>query len=170
MVYLVNCHISPQLPKTLGVSTSMKEFIGRLARRSPAMSQTSPGSLRPPTTWVDAIHQLFAMNLEVAQVYSEVRMKFESSGTFRWFSIRVFFVGFRRFQAMKLLKGDANKFLSSCPERNDEKYPKWFLNSFDALTKNWAVVKTNDYFLYTRGSNMLNATQSTQFHMDNNLW
>lgn len=77
--------------------------------------------------------------------------KNESSGTFRWFSIRVCFVGFRRFRAMKLLKGDANKFLSSWPERNDEKYPKWFLNSFDALTKNWAVLKTNDYFLYTRG-------------------
>lgn len=75
MVYLVNCHIFPQLPKTLGVSTSMKEFIGRRAKRAWAMCQTSPGSLRPPTTWVDAIHQLFAMNLEVAQVYSEVRMK-----------------------------------------------------------------------------------------------
>ena len=59
MVYLVNCHISPQLPKTLGVSTSMKKFNGRLAKRARAISQTSPGSLRPPTTWVDAIHQLF---------------------------------------------------------------------------------------------------------------
>ena len=35
------------------------------------------------------------------------------------------------------------------PGRNEEKCPKGFLNSFWCSDKNWAVLKTHAYFLYT---------------------